>query len=146
MAFGTSNEPDHWNYWRREALAYQTGLAATVYASAGIVAPDLLEANPRADGAIELWLADVAGTAGWDWPVPRLARFAYELGDPAQPGFSPGHSHVGDAQVDRIAALPQPLESRQPLTAREAGPARPQQPRQCGIVAVITATMWHRNG
>jgi hypothetical protein len=27
-----------------------------------------------------VWLADVAGTAGWDWPVPRLARFAYELG------------------------------------------------------------------
>jgi hypothetical protein len=33
MAFATSDEPDHWNYWRREALAYGTGLAATVYAS-----------------------------------------------------------------------------------------------------------------
>lgn len=92
MAFGTSDEPDHWNYWRREALAYQTGLAATVYASAGIVAPALLEANVRADGAIELWLADVAGTAGWDWPVPRLARFAYELGA-AQ---APWAGHVPD--------------------------------------------------
>jgi hypothetical protein len=40
----------------------------------------LLEANTRADGGVELWLADVGGTAGWDWPVPRLARFAYELG------------------------------------------------------------------
>ena len=34
----------------------------------------------RADGGVELWLADVGGTAGWEWPVPRLARFAYELG------------------------------------------------------------------
>ena len=79
-AFPTSDQPDHWNYWRREALAYETGLAATAYAAAGIAAPALLEANARADGGVELWLADVSGTAGWDWPVPRLARFAYELG------------------------------------------------------------------
>jgi hypothetical protein len=79
-SFPTSDAPDHWNYWRREALAYQTGLAATVYADAGIAAPALLQADNRADGGVELWLADVGGTAGWDWPVPRLARFAYELG------------------------------------------------------------------
>jgi hypothetical protein len=29
QAFPTSDEPDHWNNWRREALAYGTGLAAT---------------------------------------------------------------------------------------------------------------------
>jgi hypothetical protein len=79
-SFPTSDEPRHWNYWRREPLAYQTGLAATAYADAGIVAPDLLQAGPRADGGIELWVADVAGTAGWAWPVTRLGRFAYELG------------------------------------------------------------------
>ena len=78
-AFPASDEPDHWNYWRREALAYETGLGATGYASAGITAPALLEANTRAGGG-EVWLADIAGTAGWDWPVPRLARFACELG------------------------------------------------------------------
>ena len=79
-SFPTSDEPGHWNYWRREPLAYQTGLAATAYADAGIAAPDLLQASPRPDGGIELWVADVAGVAGWDWPVPRLGRFAYELG------------------------------------------------------------------
>ncbi len=36
--------------------------------------------NTRADGGVKLWLADVAGAAGWQWPVPCLARFAYELG------------------------------------------------------------------
>jgi hypothetical protein len=79
-AFPTSEQQDHWNYWRREALAYQTGLAAAAYAAAAIAVPALLDANTRADGGVELWLADVGGTAGWDWPVPRLARFAYELG------------------------------------------------------------------
>lgn len=79
-AFPTSDEPDHWNYWRREALAYQTGLAATAYADGGIAAPELLAAAARADGGIELWVSDVSGAAGWDWPVPRLGRFARELG------------------------------------------------------------------
>jgi hypothetical protein len=58
-SFPTSDEPDHWNYWRREPLAYQTGLAATAYADAGIAAPDLLQADPRADGGIELWVPDL---------------------------------------------------------------------------------------
>ena len=79
-AFRTSNEPTHWNYWRREACAYQTGLAATAYATAGISAPALLAADPRPDGGVELWLADVGRTGGFDWPVARLARFARELG------------------------------------------------------------------
>jgi hypothetical protein len=79
-AFPTSDEPTHWNYWRREALAYQSGLAGAAYVEAGITAPTLLEAEPRRDGGFELWLADVGGTGGFEWPVPRLARFARELG------------------------------------------------------------------
>jgi hypothetical protein len=76
----TSDDPAHWNYWRRESLAYTSGLAATAYGEAGITPPDLLEANVRADGLVELWLDDVGGTEGFDWPAPRIARFAYELG------------------------------------------------------------------
>ena len=75
----TSDEPAHWNYWRRETLAYSSQLAATAYRDQ-IAAPALLEANPRADGGVELWLADVSGAGGFEWPVARLARFAYELG------------------------------------------------------------------
>jgi hypothetical protein len=79
-AFPTSDEPAHWNYWRRESLAYQSGLAATAYARAGITAPALLGSGIRPDGGVELWLADVSGSKGFDWPVSRLARFARELG------------------------------------------------------------------
>jgi hypothetical protein len=78
--FPTSDEPAHWNYWRRETFAYETGLAGTAYADAGITAPALLETSTRPGGDVELWLADVSGTGGFDWPVPRLARFARELG------------------------------------------------------------------
>jgi hypothetical protein len=80
FSWQTSDEPTHFNYWRREVFAYETGLAATVYADAGITAPALIAADARADGGVELWLADVGGPAGFQWPVPRLARFAHELG------------------------------------------------------------------
>ncbi len=79
-AWRTSDDPVHWNYWRREALAYETHLAATAYADAGIIAPALIETRARADGGVEVWLADVGGLGGFDWPVTRLARFAYQLG------------------------------------------------------------------
>lgn len=80
LAWPTSDEPGHWNYWRRELLAYQTGVAASAYGDAGIGVPQVLDVVERADGGVELWLEDVGGTAGFDWAVPRLARFAYELG------------------------------------------------------------------
>lgn len=76
----TSDEPTHWNHWRREALAYRSGLAGSAYAAGGIAAPDLLASADRSDGAVELWLADVTGTDGFEWPVADLAGFAYRLG------------------------------------------------------------------
>jgi hypothetical protein len=105
-AFPTSHEPTHWNYWPREALAYETGLAATAYAGAGIIAPALLEISPQPGGGItapglpetsarrgagvELWLADVRGTGGFDWRVPRLAASPASSapGRPAGPAAS----------------------------------------------------------
>jgi hypothetical protein len=86
-AFRTSDEPTHWNYWRRESLAYESGLAATAYGGAGITAPAVLATATRPDGGTELWLADVSGTGGFDWPPRRLARFAHELGA-AQAGWA----------------------------------------------------------
>jgi hypothetical protein len=79
-AWPTSDVPSHWNYWRREALAYETGLVQDAYGAAGIAGPSLLAARERADGGVELWLADIGGTSGFDWPAARLGRFAHELG------------------------------------------------------------------
>ena len=79
-AFSTSDEPSHWNYWQREALAYETGLASNAYAAAGIDAPAVLGVDGQPDGGVELWLGDVTGTGGFGWPPARLGRFGYELG------------------------------------------------------------------
>ncbi|WP_245603488.1 hypothetical protein [Salinispora cortesiana] len=63
----TSAEPAHWNYWRRESLAYAEGLTSTAYAEAGISGPELLETTVRADGMVELWLDHVCGAGGFEW-------------------------------------------------------------------------------
>ncbi|MEU5871345.1 aminoglycoside phosphotransferase [Glycomyces sp. NPDC047369] len=75
-----SQDPAHWNYWRRELLAYETGFAASYGRDAGIGAPGLLAAGERPDGSVELWLEHVQGTAGRDCTVEELAEFAYRLG------------------------------------------------------------------
>jgi Phosphotransferase enzyme family len=79
-AWATSDRPDHWNYWRREPLAYQTGFAHSVYADAGLGAPALLAAVQPDPGTVALWLEDVAGLPGPRWPVVRLADAAGRLG------------------------------------------------------------------
>jgi hypothetical protein len=76
----TSDEPTHWNYWRRETLAYRTGLPGRVYADAGITAPVLISSVERPDRMVALWLAESTGVPGPAWPVSRLAAFAEQLG------------------------------------------------------------------
>ncbi|HEU5331975.1 MAG TPA: phosphotransferase, partial [Actinocrinis sp.] len=93
----TSDDPRHWNFWRREYLAYSSGFADSVYAEAGIRAPALLFGEDRPDGSLALWLEDVAGPPGISWSVAELAGFARRLGaaqarwagrDPGQPWLS----------------------------------------------------------
>jgi hypothetical protein len=75
-----SDDPGHWNYWKREALAYRSGLAGTAFADAGLFAPRLLAADERGDGSIALWLEDVAGRAGTDGGWAESGDLAYRVG------------------------------------------------------------------
>lgn len=79
-AWQTSETPTHYNYWRREALAYETGFADAAYRAGGIRAPRLEDLITREDGSVELWLEDVAGSDGFAFSVARLGQFGYELG------------------------------------------------------------------
>ncbi len=78
-----SEDPSHWNYWEREALAYEQGLTA-VYSEAGISAPRLLGSNRRPNGDAALWLEDAqsgdGSVPGTEWSTEDYRRFARGLG------------------------------------------------------------------
>ncbi|MEU0068368.1 hypothetical protein ABZ027_02145 [Streptomyces sp. NPDC006332] len=53
--WAASDEPRHWNYWRREADVHVSGLAQ-LWRPYGIRAPRLLACVERQDGDVALWL------------------------------------------------------------------------------------------
>jgi hypothetical protein len=77
----SSKEPSHWNYWEREVLAYESGLAYA-YSEAGVSGPRLLAVNRRQNGDVALWLEDAAhdSVPGPGWDVHDYRRFARGLG------------------------------------------------------------------
>jgi len=77
--WAATDEPRHWNYWRREAHVYESGLAQ-VWQAYGIRAPRLLACVERADGDVALWLEDVKGGPGTSWTVGRHVEYARRLG------------------------------------------------------------------
>jgi len=77
-----SGAPSHWNYWEREALAYEGGLTSA-YSAAGLRGPRLLASNRRPNGEIALWLEDASQddtVPGTRWELGDYRRFAYALG------------------------------------------------------------------
>jgi hypothetical protein len=113
-----ADDPSGWNYWKREALAYRTGLVTRVYADSGIVVPELLRVEDRPDGTIALWLSEATGTPGRDWTVERLAAFSRQL---------------GAAQARWVGRVPHwPWLSRRSSCRGTSRPARPPGRSRCG--------------
>ncbi|MER5832823.1 aminoglycoside phosphotransferase [Streptomyces sp. NPDC002130] len=79
VAWSASNDPRHWNFWRREAYVYRSGLAQ-VWQRYGIRAPRLLECAERPDGDVALWLEDVPGEPATTWSLDRHVDHAHRLG------------------------------------------------------------------
>lgn len=63
--------------WPREARAYASGLLADL--PPGLAAPRCYAAVEQ-DGAVQLWLEEVADTLGTPWPLDRFALAARHLG------------------------------------------------------------------
>ncbi|GAA2308184.1 hypothetical protein GCM10010234_59990 [Streptomyces hawaiiensis] len=79
VAWSASNDPRHWNFWRREAYVYRSGLAG-VWQRHGIRAPRLLECVERPDGDVALWLENVPGEPATVWPLTHHVEHAHRLG------------------------------------------------------------------
>ena len=72
-------DPDHWYYWKREALAYSSGFLGSL--SGGLRAPTCFGVFDRPDGAIGVWLEDLrADRSAAAWSVEQYRASAEALG------------------------------------------------------------------
>lgn len=74
---GWGADPAHTQYWRREALAYRSGLLDDL---PGVVAPRCFGVVERGEEAIWLWLEDIDETERRPWPLARYGVAARHLG------------------------------------------------------------------
>jgi hypothetical protein len=75
----SSTDPDHWYYWKREVLAYRSGLPASF--AGGLRGPRCLGIFERDDGTVALWLEDAGrGIPGTAWDVESYRPAARRLG------------------------------------------------------------------
>lgn len=74
-----AEDPNGIWYWKREALAYQSGLLHNL-PGGHITAPACYEVCERPDGSIWLWLEDIQDDIGNPWPVEHYAVVARHLG------------------------------------------------------------------
>ena len=81
---GWGDRPEHYNYWRRETLAYESGLTDEISSlGGGLRAPRFYGHTEDPSGAANrawLWLEDVRGTPGGEWTPERYALAARHLG------------------------------------------------------------------
>ena len=73
-----AREIDHPIYWKREALAYQSGLLAGL--PGGIAAPRCFAIEERADESCWLWLEEVEDSYRPRWPLAQYTHAARALG------------------------------------------------------------------
>jgi hypothetical protein len=75
----SGEEESHWYYWRREALAYSSGLLGAF--SVDLRAPRCLGVFDRPDGSVAIWLEDLRhAQPGSAWGIERYRSVAMALG------------------------------------------------------------------
>jgi hypothetical protein len=71
-----SDAPSQWNYWKREFLAYSSGILTEL---PGVSAPRLFGAVDE-DAVAYVWLEDIAPEGQRQWPTGRYQLAALHLG------------------------------------------------------------------
>ncbi|MCZ8514695.1 phosphotransferase [Paenibacillus filicis] len=72
------DHPSHYNYWKREALIYQSGLLGRL--PDRIRAPRCYGVEERPDGSIWLWLEDMEHLRQADWSLTSMEAAAFIAG------------------------------------------------------------------
>ncbi|MEV5836136.1 phosphotransferase [Nocardia sp. NPDC052112] len=98
----------HWNYWRREFLAYRSEIPA-LFGSAGLRSPDLI-AYEDGGNYVDLWLEECTAPAVTTWSPQQYIDAARLLGTTqgrlTAQGLVPEHSwfcrnYIGDYQSEK---------------------------------------------
>ena len=119
-----SDAPERWNYWKREFLAYSSGILRDL---PGISAPLFLGAIDEGEVA-SVWLEDVAEDEGRRWPKERYVRAAAHLGRfngayvaelpiPNAPFLSRGHLRSWIGRLPWLEFAKAPESWRDPMVA-----------------------------
>jgi hypothetical protein len=74
-----SRVPTHWNYWRREADAYRSGIT-DAFRRHGVRGPCLLQVVERDRDAVAIWMEDVEGRPGAGIDARSLRDLSRRLG------------------------------------------------------------------
>jgi hypothetical protein len=76
--YGEGVNHSHWNYWKRELLAYQSGWLDTL--PEGIRTPQCYDTVEIPGNIGGIWLEDVNDSFSGNWPLHRFALAARHLG------------------------------------------------------------------
>jgi hypothetical protein len=114
-----SPDPGTWDYYKREADAYQSGWLADL--PSGLAAPRCFGVVDHQDGTCWMWLEEVAEEIGPQWPLERYGIVAYHLGlfngaylvDRPLPGWPWLSSDWMRHYVEQSAPAIEPLRSSQ---------------------------------
>jgi len=111
---GWGMNPVHSQYWKREALAYRSGLLDGLDDLSGnLVAPRCFGVDERGDDTIWLWLEEMHETVRRPWPLTRYGVAAQHLGQfngaylagrplPAEPWLNRGFLRAWTADPARV--------------------------------------------
>ena len=75
---GSGAAVSDWNYFKREADAYQSGWLDDL--TGGLAAPRCFGILDHPDGTCWIWLEEVAEGIGWQWPLEHYGLVARQVG------------------------------------------------------------------